>query len=194
LIVPPEHIVIISPIGSFEPDLFGEICSEVQRLYTCRTEIISLLESVDFSLDPGRNQHHSTLILEKLAGMAPSRAIKVLAVTTVDLFIPVLTHVFGEAQLGGKACIISTHRLKEGLNPVSAPETYLLRVVKEAIHELGHTFKLRHCRDSGCIMHYSRTVRDVDRKSDQFCRYCKVLLEDEMKRLAEINPPLLRRR
>ena len=58
------------------------------------------------------------------------------------------------------------------------------RIVKEALHELGHTFNLRHCPDQTCIMHYCRSIRDVDRKSEQFCRYCKVLLEDEIKRLA----------
>ncbi|MFC1817083.1 hypothetical protein ACFL0M_14365, partial [Thermodesulfobacteriota bacterium] len=112
-----------------------------------------------------------------------SQAIKVLAITTVDLFIPILTHVYGEAQLGGKACIVSTYRLKEGLSPLSFRETHQIRVVKEALHELGHTFKLHHCQDPACIMHYCRSVKDVDRKSDQMCRYCKVFIGDEIKRL-----------
>jgi archaemetzincin len=58
-------------------------------------------------------------------------------------------------------------------------------VVKEAIHELGHTFNLRHCQDVACVMHYCRSMKEVDRKSNQFCRYCAVLLEDEMRRLAK---------
>ena len=52
-----------------------------------------------------------------------------------------------------------------------------------AVHELGHTFTLRHCPDRTCIMHYCRNEEDVDRKSDELCRYCKVMLEDEIKRL-----------
>ena len=54
---------------------------------------------------------------------------------------------------------------------------------QEAIHELGHTFNLRHCKEHTCLMHYCRDEHDVDQKSDQLCRYCKVLLNDEIKRL-----------
>jgi archaemetzincin len=60
---------------------------------------------------------------------------------------------------------------------------YIDRIVKEAIHELGHTFNLRHCPEDTCIMHYCRNEEDVDRKSDEICRYCKVMLEDEIKRI-----------
>jgi len=102
----------------------------------------------------------------------------------VDLFIPILTHVYGEAQLGGKACIISTHRLQEGICTNAGFKTYHCRILKEAIHELGHTFNLRHCPDHTCIMHYCRSIRDVDRKLERLCRYCRILLEDEIKRQA----------
>jgi archaemetzincin len=66
------------------------------------------------------------------------------------------------------------------------PEAFHHRMVKEAIHELGHTFKLHHCPDNTCIMHYSRTVEDVDLKSKQFCRYCQVMLEDEKEKLNDL--------
>lgn len=141
-----------------------------------------LLQDIDFALDKGRGQYHSTLILEELASRAPTSAIKVLAITDVDLFIPILTHVYGEAQLSGKACIISTCRLKEGLPLMGTQETFSARVFKEAIHELGHTFNLLHCPDHDCIMHYCRSEDDVDRKSEELCRYCGILLEDALKK------------
>jgi archaemetzincin len=109
----------------------------------------------------------------------------VLGIVTVDLFIPILTHVFGEAQLGGKSCIISTYRLKEGLFFSRNEPPLVSRILKEAIHELGHTFKLRHCKEKTCIMHYCRSIEDVDHKSRHFCRYCDILIEDEKKRLAK---------
>jgi archaemetzincin len=118
-----------------------------------------------------------------LALKAPAGAIKVLAVVEVDLFIPILTHVYGEAQLGGTACIVSTIRLNEGHSALNTQQPFLGRIIKEAIHELGHTFRLRHCREQTCLMHYCRDECDVDRKSDQLCRYCKVLLDDETQRL-----------
>lgn len=185
MITSSDYRIVLSPIGEIDPGLFDLIGREFHRIFGYHTEIVELLEDVEFAYDPGRNQFHSTSILERLAGQAPDRAIRILAITRVDLFIPILTHVYGEAQLGGKACIVSTCRLTEGLNPVSAGEAYRFRVFKEAFHELGHTFKLRHCKDRSCIMHYCRGIKDVDRKSDQLCRYCKILLEDELRRISD---------
>jgi len=178
-----EHSILISPVEDLDPELLKRIGGDIQRVFGYRTAIKPLLQGVGFALNPDRDQHHSTLILEKLAALAPDGTLKILAITRVDLFIPILTHVYGEAQLGGKACIISTYRLQEGLS-MSSPESFTRRVVKEAIHELGHTFDLRHCKDHACIMHYCRTIEDVDRKADQLCRYCRILLSDELKRLA----------
>jgi archaemetzincin len=181
----PEHRIILSPVGDLDellPERAGKV---MNRIFGCRTEILRLLPDVDFAFNGDRNQFHSTPILEKLAAQAPSRAIKVIAIVDVDLYIPVLTHVYGEAQLGGKAAIVSVHRLKEDLIPIDSQKKFHNRVEKEAIHELGHTFSLRHCRDHTCIMHYCRTLRDVDNKSERFCRYCDILLQDEIGRLAE---------
>jgi archaemetzincin len=183
LIPPNEHTIVISPIGDLEHLPINPIQIGIQQIFHCRTEIVSLITDLNFALDPGRNQYHSSLILEKLADFAPDHAVKVLAICYVDLFIPILTHVYGEAQLGGKTCIISTYRLKQDLPPMHPQASLEERIIKEAIHELGHTFDLRHCKDQICTMHYCHTIEDVDRKSDQFCRYCKVLLDDEKKRL-----------
>jgi len=180
------HNIIISPIGDVTPDLSGPISKEIKRIYGYPTEVLSLLDDIEFAFHPNRNQYHSTPILEQLAQKAPAGAIKVLALVEVDLFIPILTHVYGEAQLGGAACIVSTVRLNEGHSYLSMQEPFLSRIVKEAVHELGHTFQLRHCREHTCLMHYCRNESDVDRKSDQLCRYCKVLLEDEIKRMQKL--------
>lgn len=177
------HTIVISPLGDFSPELLDRIRAEIKRIYALPTEVRPLLEDIEFAFHPNRNQYHSTPILEELARLAPDDAIKVLALVQVDLFIPILTHVYGEAQLGGKACIVSTIRLNEGHRSLNTEEPYLGRIVKETIHELGHTFQLRHCQEHTCLMHYCRNEDDVDRKSDQLCRYCKVLLDDEVKRL-----------
>jgi archaemetzincin len=159
------------------------VAREIERVFGCRSEIKPLLADVDFALDPVRRQYHSTVILQRLAAMAPDRALKIIAISQVDLFIPILTHVYGEAQLGGKAAIISTFRLQEGLSAAATNPAMQCRLGKEAVHELGHTFTLRHCPDRTCIMHYCRSIKDVDRKSNQLCRHCRVLLQDELKRL-----------
>ena len=173
---------MISPIGELSTELIEEIRREIKRIFGFSIEITPILEDLTFALDADRHQYHSTLILEQLAARMPPKAKKVLAIAQVDLFIPILTHVFGEAQLGGSACIVSTFRLNEGHSGMVVPKKYMDRIIKEAIHELGHTFNLRHCPDHTCIMHYCRNEQDVDRKSDQLCRYCKIMLEDEIKR------------
>ena len=178
-----EHIILISPVGDLSAELIEATAREIKRVFGFSTETESVLQNLAFALDQNRNQYHSTLILEQLAAKSPSRAIRVIAIAQVDLFIPILTHVYGEAQLGGTACIVSTHRLNEGRSGMNISPKYIDRIVKEAIHELGHTFKLRHCPEHTCIMHYCRNEEDVDRKSDQLCRYCKVMLEDEIKRM-----------
>jgi archaemetzincin len=159
------------------------VAGEIRQVFGFSTETSPILQDLSFALDNNRHQYHSTAILNRLAADIPPQAIRVLAIVQVDLFIPILTHVYGEAQLGGLACIVSTFRLNERRSGMNVPRKYIDRIVKEAIHELGHTFNLRHCPTDTCIMHYCRNEEDVDHKSDQLCRYCIVMLEDEIKRL-----------
>jgi archaemetzincin len=182
-----ENIILISPVGELNKELIDAIAGEIGRVFGFGTEIGSVLEDLSFALDQNRQQYNSTLILDQLSANAPPHALKILAITHVDLFIPILTHVYGEAQLGGTASIVSTFRLNEGGSGVNIPQKYVKRIVKESIHELGHTFNLRHCPEHACIMHYCRNEEDVDRKSEELCRYCRIMLEDEIKRLKAIS-------
>ena len=175
--------IVISPIGHMEPDLVETVCQEVRQMFHLDTVVVPLMADVEYAFDRERNQYHSTRILAQLAELAPACAVKVLALTRVDLFIPILTFVYGEAQLGGTASIVSTSRLKDNLPTLRLRECFFERTAKEAVHELAHTFNLRHCKDETCIMHYCRNIRDVDRKQNLLCRYCRTLLEDEFRRL-----------
>jgi len=95
----------------------------------------------------------------------------------VDLFIPVLTFVFGQAQLGGKAAVVSTLRLKQEYYELPPNETvFLERLGKEAVHELGHTFGLVHCLNQGCVLNASTYVEEIDLKEADFCPECAQLL------------------
>jgi archaemetzincin len=97
----------------------------------------------------------------------------VLAVTEADLYVPVLTFVFGEAQLGGPRAIVSAHRLREEFYGLPRDEKKLdARLAKEALHELGHTLGLRHCDDWRCVMASSHAVERLDLKEAQYCRQC----------------------
>ena len=183
----PQHTVIISPLGDIDDLLLKTIRMQIDRIFAFGTEIRPLLKSIEFAHDTERDQYYSTQILQRLDELAPSHALKVLAVVQGDLFIPILTHVYGEAQLGGRSCVVSTHRLGLNLPPSGHLQTYQDRISKETIHELAHTFSLRHCKDRACIMHYCRSIRDVDQKSHQLCRYCRTMLADELRRLETRN-------
>jgi archaemetzincin len=96
----------------------------------------------------------------------------------VDLFIPVLTFVFGQAQLDGPGAVVSTYRLRSEFYGLPGDEGMLVeRAIKECVHELGHSFGLVHCQDYGCVMHASSSVDEVDIKGADFCRRCGATLK-----------------
>ena len=130
------------------------------------------------AFDPRRRQHLSGAILRWLGELGP-RDGKVLGVTDRDLFIPILTYVFGEAQLGGAAAVISSARLGDELD-LFGPRVVRERLAKEAVHEVGHAFGLVHCGTPECVMSRSPAVREVDEKSSELCAECRA-------RLLELN-------
>jgi archaemetzincin len=124
-----------------------------------------------FAYDPGRGQYLATALLDRLAALPGGR---VLGVTGYDLCNPVLTFVFGEAQMPGRAAVFSVHRLREEFYGLPAnPGLLRARAVKEALHELGHTFGLAHCPDASCVMSSSHSVEGVDGKEEELCRRCR---------------------
>jgi len=93
---------------------------------------------------------------------------QVLAVTNYDLYSGGLNFVFGLAESPGKSAVISLFRLRRGANE----ETFRCRAVKEAVHELGHTWGLSHCQNPRCVMHFSNSLEDTDRKEMDWCERC----------------------
>ncbi len=139
------------------------------------------LGNLDFAYDAGRRQYASIPVLEQLLQRFPQDASKLLAVTERDLYIPVLTFVFGQAQLGGRVGIVSFARLRQefyGLAPDR--EVFLERSYKEALHETGHLFGLIHCPEGECAMSLSTTVRQIDSKHNAFCAACTAKLRRHM--------------
>ncbi len=131
---------------------------------------------VQTSFDPDRGQYNSTALLRMLLEDLPAETDYVLGVCGVDLFIPVLTYVFGEAQLSGPAAVISIHRLDPAVYGLPADDELLCeRLEKEAIHELGHCFGLIHCQQPACVMRASTYVEDIDLKPAGFCHECNPL-------------------
>lgn len=129
------------------------------------------------SFEARRNQYYSTKILKEMLGDVPQDALKLLGVTDEDLCIPILTYVFGEAQVGGTAIVVSLARLRQEHYGLTPDRPLLLeRLRKESLHELGHTFGLIHCPLRECVMYLSNTVVDVDTRGGDFCRGCRTVV------------------
>jgi len=125
---------------------------------------------------PSSNQYHSTKILNALGRHQPEvGADRLLAITDLDLYIPNMNFVFGEAQLPGKVAIISTRRLKDTTD-CGGEDLFSVRIVKEAVHELGHTLGLAHCQNSTCVMFFSNSLKDTDHKGEHYCTKCTAKL------------------
>ncbi len=131
------------------------------------------LPPADYAYDAARNQYGSVPVLSALVERCPEDALKLLGITERDLFIPALTFVYGQAQLGGRVAVVSLARLRQefyGLPP-NEP-VFLERALKEALHETGHTFGLAHCAERECAMSLATNIRQIDLKRAAFCASC----------------------
>lgn len=167
-------IVPVNTPHDIDLSTLSEVLSFTFRLPTM---ISQMRLDPEFAYDPSRAQYNSTEILATLLKNKPEEAFKVLGVTDVDLFIPVLTFVFGEAQLDGPAALVSTHRLRNQFYGLPKDGALLqARLEKEAVHELAHTFGLVHCPDQSCVLNSSTYVENIDLKEKTFCTDCLGLL------------------
>ncbi len=156
--------MILVPIGNFPEDLLDRLSR--------RTRIPLASGRLDpaAAWNSARGQYDSTQLL---AGLKAGYHEAVIGAAACDLFIPVLTFVFGEAEMNGRAAIFSIHRLREefyGLPP--NPGLLEDRAVRELWHEAGHLRGLAHCPDWSCVMSPSHSIERVDAKGDRYCSEC----------------------
>ncbi len=122
---------------------------------------------------PSRRQYLAASLLQALSGIRGDY-LRLLGIADVDLYAPGLNFVFGQALMGGRDCVVSLARLRPsfyGLPPDE--ELFRRRAIKEAVHELGHTFGLEHCPDPSCVMRFSNSLAETDRKGSGFCPRCR---------------------
>lgn len=149
--------------------------------FSCSSKTFRNIDIPEQAFDSKRNQYSSTQILKNILELTPRDAIKIIGITDIDLYIPILTFVFGQAQLNGKAALVSVCRLRQEYYGLSSNNNILLeRIGKEVIHELGHTFGMLHCWDTRCVMHFSNSIREIDAKGDTFCSACSKVLSSKL--------------
>jgi archaemetzincin len=167
----------ILPIRQVDATILLRIKEDLVKIFpeTSCSIIGEQLPLSERDFDKNRKQYRSNIILNALQGYAIKRKdyARVLGVVDADIFVPELNFVFGEAICPGNAALISLWRLKpEFYKDPPNMELFAVRSVKEAVHEIGHTLGLRHCQRSSCVMHFSNSIFDTDKKQTLFCDEC----------------------
>jgi archaemetzincin len=163
--------------GQFDTEFLERIAAEIALELNYPVSLTQGHLDLSEYLDPRRRQYDGNKLIKVVDAMAPPEASKVMGLFTVDLFIPILTYIFGQAFLNGRTGIASMHRLKNEYYGMK-PNKFLLfeRFKKEIIHELGHTLGLKHCYLPPCVMQSSTYVEDIDQKESGFCPQCLAMM------------------
>ena len=174
----PASEIALVPIGDVDRDLLDYLTFTLSDSFRTRCDVLPVKIEARAAYNQTRQQYHSTQLLRQLHDLREASCGKILGVTELDLFIPIFTFVFGEAQVGGSCAVMSAHRLHQEFYGLPADrELWLTRAEKEATHELGHAFGLTHCRSLDCVMRFSNSVDDVDVRPSDFCNVCGIKLQ-----------------
>ncbi len=165
--------ILLVSIGDVDLKTIQILKDDLKRVFNKVVEMGKELPEPYYAYNKIRSQYHSTMILNAIMKEEEYTAYeKVLGIVDHDLYVPELNFVFGEASQ--RVAIISITRLRQEFYGLPADHTlFQRRVLTEAVHELGHTYGLGHCNDPGCVMFFSNSLIDTDRKSPEFCPKCK---------------------
>jgi len=167
--------------GNFDEGFLEEIAKEVAHEFHCAVNIETSHIDLNTFYDAERRQYDANSLVKMIDSMFPFQYLKKIGLFRVDLFIPILTYIFGQAILKGNTGVASLYRLRNEQYGMEKDEALLLeRFKKVIIHELGHTFGLIHCHVPDCVMRSTTYVEEIDQKKQQFCKKCREELEQAM--------------
>lgn len=167
-----RHVEVVA-LGKLDELAVSVAAANIQALLGLKIRMVPPWADPDYAVVPGRGQYNAIPILKDLSRDLEDSTLR-LGITSADLCLPFLSFVYGEAQVNGKAAVISLHRLKSGPDGKTAPsELFLQRLAKVAIHETAHVIGLTHCREQGCIMCFSLELEFLDELPMAFCPECE---------------------
>jgi archaemetzincin len=172
-----SDIIYLAPINQVKLPLLDRLSVDLQKCISYQFKVLKLSFNLKFAFSKERNQYNSTLLLATVLKSLPEGGGKIIGLTDVDIFIPILTFLFGEAQLNGSGAIVSIFRLRNEYYGLPRDDELLYRrTLKEISHELGHTLGLVHCPNFECVMNSSTYVENIDLKKNGFCKNCQQIL------------------
>ncbi|RPI26459.1 MAG: hypothetical protein EHM61_11745 [Acidobacteria bacterium] len=176
-------LIYLTSVGRIEEGLLEILESQLADVFGLRVGCLKPLPEPSYAFDPKRRQYSSVAVMHELMRVCPASGARLLGITEKDLFIPVLSFVFGQAQLNGSLSVVSLARLHQEFYQF-APDQPLLqeRALKEAMHELGHTFGLVHCPEKACPMSLATNIHQLDLKKTDWCVSCEILLQEAISR------------
>ena len=172
------NLVYLLPVGTIERSILEDLRLLLPECLPVRCEVLGSTLDPATAYHAERQQFHSSEVLQCMRGLVSARCWRLLAIANVDLYIPILTYVFGEAQIGGPCALVSAYRLRQEFYGLEPDEELLRqRLLKECVHELGHTLELCHCQDYRCAMASSHAVEWIDLRESALCESCRSRLE-----------------
>jgi archaemetzincin len=169
-----SETLYVVPIGDVRGEILDHLCRELEETFGLNCLLADPLAHPAPAYHRGREQYLSTYILQQRAQLELRHAFRVLGVADLDLFVPELNFVFGQAVKGGRSAVIGLPRLRQSFYGLPDDDgLFRQRVVKEAVHELGHTLGLNHCPNNACVMCFSNSLGDTDFKERGFCPRCR---------------------
>ncbi len=178
---PAPHRIGVIPIGEIPAIAPKVIAAHISGYLNLQAVVLPPLGHPSYAFDKERYQYNVGTILKQLEANPIKKVEKIVGVLSVDLFVPVFTHVFGEARQGGSVALVSLFRLgKDPVEPDQPSAGMLERAAKVALHELCHLYNLTHCENHECLMHFSGSLEDLDKTPIAFCRYCWSYFRDAL--------------
>ena len=160
------------------------IAANIQTMLEVPVEMLAAIVIPEEAFQPNRCQYDAGLVLKYIAEFSFPHHSRILAITDVDLCNPIVTYVFGEAELGLRLAIVSDFRLKSGEDETPVSEgIYYERLAKVALHEIAHTLSLYHCETPKCLMQLSPRLSHLDELDIFFCERCRFVLRENIRKL-----------
>ena len=175
------NLVHLLPVGKVDVSLLQDLRAAIPGCLPVVCEIFPVGLDPTPAYHAERQQYHSSELLKSMRTLVRPQDWRLLAVADVDLYIPILKYVFGEAQMAGPCALVSAYRLHQEFYGLDRDDGLLRqRLLKESIHELGHTLDLRHCQDYRCVMASSHSVEWIDLRESNLCDSCRSRMESNI--------------